>query len=202
MLTVRIQCPNTDAALPRPQAPSAEALIARIARGDKSAMRTLFMSHRVRVYRFILRIVQDAGLAEELVSDVFLEIWRQADRYQARSSAGTWLLAIAHNKAVSALRRRRHNVVDIAAAAGVPDQADGPDAALQKKWKGDIVRQCLRALSAKHAEVIDFIYYQGKSIREVAKIVNIPENTVKTRASAARKLLAKRLSAAGIAEAV
>lgn len=201
MLAFRIQCRNTSPALPRPQAPSAEALIARIACGDKLAMRTLFVSYRLRIYRFILRIVHDATLTEDLVSDVFLDVWRQAGRYRGRSSAATWLLAIAHNKALSALRGRRCNEVDIAAAADVPDHVDDPEAAVQKKWTVDIVRQCLRALSAKHAEVIDFIYYQGKSIKEVAKIINIPENTVKTRAFAARKLLAERLSAAGIAGA-
>jgi RNA polymerase sigma-70 factor (ECF subfamily) len=197
-----IQCPKSGAAAPGPQPSSAEALLAQIACGDKLAMRTLFVSHQTRVYRFILRIVGDATLAEELVTDVFLDVWRQADRFEARSSAGTWLLAIAHNKAVSALRRRKRNEVDIAAAAGVADHADDPEVALQKKCAAAIVRKYLPALSAKHAEVIDFIYYQGKSIREVAKIINIPETTVKTRVFAARRVLANRLSAAGLAEAV
>src|SRR5262245_52653303 len=85
---------------------SDETLIKRIADGDQLAMRTLFGRHRVNLYRWLLRLVGEAALAEDLLSEVFLDVWRQAASFEARSSVSTWLLAIARYKALSARRRR------------------------------------------------------------------------------------------------
>src|SRR5438046_4463079 len=98
-------CTTTTAARQTSDLPDA-ALIRSIAAGDKHAMQILFARHNVRVFRFLLRFVGDTSAAEDLVSDVFLDVWRQASRFQARSQVSTWLLAIARNKALSALRRR------------------------------------------------------------------------------------------------
>src|SRR5215813_10154260 len=85
---------------------SDETLIRRIAGGDQLAMRTLFARHRVAIYRWLLRIVHDETLAEDLLSDVFLDVWRQAASFEGRASVSTWLLAIARHKALSARRGR------------------------------------------------------------------------------------------------
>src|SRR5437667_5489123 len=85
---------------------SDEVLIRRIAEGDQLAMRTLFARHRVALYRWLLRLVGDEALAEDLLSEVFLAMWRQADRFEGRSSVSTWLMSIARFKALSARRRR------------------------------------------------------------------------------------------------
>jgi RNA polymerase sigma-70 factor (ECF subfamily) len=182
---------------PARQRPSGETLINRIGQGDKLAMHELFISLRTRVYRFILRIVREQSLAEDLVGEVFLDVWRQAGRYEGRSSASTWVLSIARNKAFSALRQKARKEVGIENAAEIPDQADDPETTLQRQSNGAIFRQCLLALSVKHAEVIDLVYYQNRSVKEVAAIIHIPENTVKTRMHLARKHLAKVLEAAG-----
>src|SRR6186713_2503944 len=87
---------------------SDEALIERIAHGDRAAMQALYGRHSVRIYRFILRFTVDASTAEDLVSDVFIEVWRSAARFEKKSRASTWLLAIARHKALSARRRRPH----------------------------------------------------------------------------------------------
>ena len=89
-----------------PEASSDEALIRRIADGDQPAMRTLFARHRVAIYRWLLRLVGDEALAEDLLSDVFLDVWRKAASFGGRSSVSTWLLAIARYKGLSARRRR------------------------------------------------------------------------------------------------
>ena len=91
---------------------SDEMLIERIAQGDQLAMRTLFGRHRVALYRWLLRLVRDEALAEDLLSDVFLDVWRQAAAFEARSSVSTWLLAIARYKALSARRRRTDAELD------------------------------------------------------------------------------------------
>src|SRR5207245_250680 len=85
---------------------SDETLIRRIAGGDQLAMRTLFARHRVPIYRWLLRIVHDETLAEDVLSDVFLDVWRQAAAFEGRPSVSTWLLAIARHKALSARRGR------------------------------------------------------------------------------------------------
>src|SRR5262249_17478053 len=94
-----------------PQISSDETLIARIARGDALAMRTLFARHQVPLYRFVLRIVREDALAEDIVSEAFLAVWRQAPDFERRSSVSTWLFAIARFKAISALRRRNEDVL-------------------------------------------------------------------------------------------
>ena len=108
------------------------------------------------------------------------------------------MLAIARFKALSALRRRPEQELDDEAAGAIEDPADDPEVALEKKDKSASIRQCLTGLSAEHREIIDLVYYHEKSVEEVAAIVGIPENTVKTRMFYARKKLAELIKAAGI----
>jgi RNA polymerase sigma-70 factor (ECF subfamily) len=180
------------------QATSDEVLIGRIANGDRLAMQVLFARHHVRVFRFVVRLVRNESTAEDLISEVFLDVWRQADRFEGRSAVTTWLLSIARFKALSALRRRPDEELDEETAGAIEDPSDDPEVALDKKDKGAIIRKCLTGLSAEHREIIDLVYYHEKSVEEVAEIVGIPENTVKTRMFYARKKLAELLKAAGI----
>jgi RNA polymerase sigma-70 factor (ECF subfamily) len=170
---------------------SDETLIGRIAGGDQLAMRTLFARHRVALYRWLLRIVRDETLAEDLLSDVFLDVWRQAASFKGRASVSTWLLAIARYKALSARRRRIDAELDLRIASTIADPADDPEAALQKKNRSELLRASLASLSPEHGEVIDLVYYHSKSVREVADIVGVAEATVKTRMFYARKKLAE-----------
>jgi RNA polymerase sigma-70 factor, ECF subfamily len=154
-----------------PETSSDEMLIGRVADGDQLAMRTLFGRHRVPLYRWLRRLVSDEALVEDLLSDVFLDVWRQAAAFEARSSVSTWLLAIARYKALSARRRRPDAELDEKVASRVADPAD-------------------------HGEVIDLVYFHGKSLKEVAEIVGIAEATVKTRMFYARKKLAELVATA------
>ena len=168
-------------------------LMRRIAQGDQLAMRTLFARHQLRVYRFVLRLVRNEAMAEDIVSDVFLDVWRQAGRFEARSTVATWLLAMARYKALSAMRQRTGVELDADTMANIPDPADGPEATLQQKSDAQALRAGLSQLSRAHAEVVDLVYYHGKTISEVADILAIPEATVKTRMFYARKRLAALL---------
>jgi RNA polymerase sigma-70 factor, ECF subfamily len=180
------------------QTTSDEVLIARIAGGDRLAMQVLFARHHVRVYRFVLRLVRNEATAEDLISEVFLDIWRQADKFEGRSAVSTWMLSIARFKALSVLRKRPEQELDDETAERIEDQADDPETALAKKDKGAVLRQCLSALSAEHREIVDLVYYHEKSVEEVAGIVGIPEATVKTRMFYARKKLSELLKERGI----
>src|SRR5712691_6341730 len=103
------------------QATSDEALMARIAAGDRDAMRALYVRHHMRVHRFVLRLVRNQTVAEDVISETFLDVWRQAGRFENRSAVSTWLLAIARFKALSALRRRPDEELDDEAAAAIED---------------------------------------------------------------------------------
>jgi RNA polymerase sigma-70 factor (ECF subfamily) len=175
---------------------SDETLITQIAGGDELAMRTLFARHQVRLYRFLVRIVRDETLAEDLLSDVFLDVWRQAAQFEARAAVSTWLLAIGRYKALSALRRRTDVELDDEMASTIADPADAPEILLQKRDSGEVLRQCVAALSPAQAQIIDLVYYHEKSVSDVAEIVGIPEATVKTRMFYARRKLAELVQAA------
>jgi RNA polymerase sigma-70 factor, ECF subfamily len=172
---------------------SDDVLVSRVAAGNRLAMHVLFARHHARVYRFILRWVGDAGIAEAATNEVFLSLWRQADQFKAQSSVSTWLLAIARHKAVAELRRRRGETL------GIADPADDPEVVLQAKDRSQALRLCLTRLSPEHREMIDLVYYHEKSIEEIAEIVGIPKSTVKTRARYARKKLGNLLDTVGFA---
>jgi RNA polymerase sigma-70 factor (ECF subfamily) len=175
---------------------SDHALLQRIAEGDQLAMRTLFVRHRDQAFRFILRLIKDEALAEDILIDSFFEVWQCASRFEGRSTFSTWLLAIARNKALSALGRRSTVQLEDQWASTIPDPADDPELALQDKDLGETLRRCQASLSAKHTEVIDLVYYHEKTVAEVAAILQLPEATVKTRMFYARRKLAQLVGAA------
>jgi RNA polymerase sigma-70 factor, ECF subfamily len=163
-----------------------EALIVLIAAHDRSAMRDLFVRHSARVYRFLFRAINDAAAAEDLLNDVFVDVWRNAGQFEGRAKVSTWILAIAHFK------------LEDGAVEAIKDLADDPEVAAQKQNFGVVIRECLKRLSPAHRTILDLIYYHEQSIAEVARIVGIPENTVKTRAYYARKCLEQLLAERGI----
>lgn len=191
--------PNAEAAwLPSVKIRSDETLIALIAAHDRNAMGDLFARHNVRVYRFLLRAVGEAAAAEDLLHEVFIDIWRHAGQFEARSKVSTWILAIAHFKAVGLRRRRACDQLDDDAIESIEDQRDDPEIAAHKQSSSAAIRECLKLLSTPHRTILDLIYYHELSIAEVARIVGVPENTAKTRAYYARKCLAQLLAQRGI----
>jgi RNA polymerase sigma-70 factor, ECF subfamily len=107
-------------------------------------------------------------------------------------------LSIARFKALTVLRRRPEQELDEETAGAIEDHADDPEVALAKKDKGAALRQCLSKLSIEHREIVDLVYYHEKSVEEAARIVGIPEATVKTRMFYARKKLSELLKERGI----
>jgi RNA polymerase sigma-70 factor (ECF subfamily) len=192
--------PGSAAALPARAAAvetsADDMLVARIGEGDRLAMQTLFARHRTPVYRWLLRLVGNETLAEDLVSDVFLDVWRQASRFEGRSSVSTWLMAIARFKAISARRRRADAELDDVVESTVADTADDPAVVLEKKNRDETLRAALTRLSAEHKEIIDLVYYHEKSVDECAQIIGVPSGTVKTRMFYARRKLAELVQAA------
>ena len=180
------------------QATSDDMLLESIADGNRTAMHILYCRHNVRVYRFILRIVRDATTAEDLVSQVFLDVWRTAGQFQGRSQVSTWLLSIARFKALTAMRQRRFEDIDQEDVRQIADGCDTPETSLDRSDTSAILRACVQKLSPAHREIINLVYYHEKSVEEVGKIIGIPQSTVKTRMFYARKQLADLLKGAGV----
>ncbi len=177
---------------------SDEVLVGLIAQGDRDAMQVLFGRYNIRVFRFLTRFVGNAATAEDLVSEVFIEAWRHADRFEARSQVLTWLLAIARHKALSMLRKRSTDELDDDVIEFIEDPSDNPEVAMQKTERSALLQDCLKQLSPAHREIIDLVYYHERTIDDVADIIGVPQNTVKTRMFYARKRMAELMAARGL----
>jgi RNA polymerase sigma-70 factor (ECF subfamily) len=197
-ISTTLSAARPSAVRPRSRTTPDEALMGRVAEGDRLAMEVLYARHHVRVFRFVLRLIGDEALAEDLATEVFLDVWRHADRFEGRSAVSTWMLGIARFKALSARRRRAVELLDEEIAKTIEDPADDPAIVLEKNDTSRVIRNCLKRLAPHHREIIDLAYYHEKSLEEVAAIVGIPKNTVKTRMLRARMRLAGLLRDAGI----
>ena len=149
-------------------------LVERIAAGDKLAMQVLFARHRTPVYRWLLRFVGNETVAEDLLSDVFFDVWQQAGRFEGRAAVTTWLLSIARFKALSARRRRTDAELD---------ETIESDRGRQRRRSGDRLAEeepqraaapALTKLSPDHREIIDLVYYHEKSVEDCALILQHP----------------------------
>ena len=121
--------------------------------------------------------------------------------FEARSQVTTWILGIARYKALSALRQRSFASLDDEVAEAFEDPADDPEVAMQKTDRGAVLQACLQQLSSAHRQVIDLVYYHEQSIEEIARIIGVPQNTVKTRVFHARKRIAELMAAQGVERA-
>ena len=146
--------------------------------------------------RFVRDLVRDDGLAEEVTSDVMVEVWRKAGTFGGRSRVRTWVFGIAHHKAIDALRRRRpaHAPLDELLDAATP--LDGPEAAALRADDRQRLERALASLSAEHRAVLELTYVEGFAQKDIAEIVGCPVATVKTRAFYAKQRLRDALETA------
>jgi RNA polymerase sigma-70 factor (ECF subfamily) len=154
----------------------------------------------VRVFRYAARLTGDVALAEDIMVDVFSAVWRSAHNFEPASQVSTWLLSIAHHKAVSEIRRRAKTRIGNDKTSVVVDGAHDPELTVAQNSRSEIIRTCLMQLPVAQREIIDLVYYQERSIRDVAQIVGIAEGAVKSRMINARGRLAELLQAAGISD--
>jgi RNA polymerase sigma-70 factor (ECF subfamily) len=173
-------------------------LLQNVDRGDASAMHMIFLRHQQRVFRFILRLVHSHDLAQDIVSQVFLDVWRFAHRFEYRSRVSTWLLSIARFKAINAIRRPTYQNLDELDLSEIVDTSDKPEMALDRNEISGVLRACLAELSPAHRQMLTLFYYHDCSVAEVSERIGIPKATVKSRLFYARKHLARVLIDAGI----
>lgn len=176
-----------------------QALVARIAAGDRQAFELLFNDYGERIFRYAHRLISDVTKAEEVTNDVMLEVWKTAARFEGRSKVSTWILGIARHLALNAVRRKTLDTVDMDDAPEIADQ-DLTTGALEHDR--DVLKESLAdalgRLSTDHRDVIELTYFHGLTYTEIAEVVGCPENTVKTRMFHARKQLQGFLRSAGL----
>ncbi|MET0771940.1 MAG: sigma-70 family RNA polymerase sigma factor [Candidatus Limnocylindrales bacterium] len=164
--------------------PTDEDLLLAAAQGDPEAIGRLYDRHQGTMYGLAIRITDDAGLAQDVVQEAMLGVWRNASRFDpARAKARTWMLALVHHRAIDALRRRRASValpepdVPPPAALVVPDIWDDVVGRLDAM----ALREALGRVPAAQREVLELAYFAGRTQQEIASQVGIPLGTVKSR---------------------
>ena len=177
------------------------AVLARIANGELNALDELYERYKTMAYSIAYRITDDASLAEDVVQDAYLGVWRNAARYiEERGSVKTWLLSIVHHRAIDAIRRRRPTTE-------LPERDDVPPATLTLPdvWgevaanlDAETVRTALSALTDVQREAIELAYFGGLTQVEIAEQTSTPLGTVKSRMRLG--LLAMRRALTGEAE--
>ena len=173
------------------------ALLGRIGRGDEDAMTAFYREHGRVVLAQVLLVVGERVLAEEIVQDTMLAVWRGAGSFRGESSVRSWVIAIARRQTRDRLRGRRLRVVGDDFLADQPGSGPGPEVmALDRAELADVM-DAIRELAAAHREVLGLVFGSGLSLPEVAGVLAIPVGTVKSRLTAARTALSRVLEEKG-----
>ncbi|MBU1049332.1 sigma-70 family RNA polymerase sigma factor [Candidatus Bipolaricaulota bacterium] len=164
-------------------------LLALVATQDRGAFHLLYDQYANAVYRYALSILRKPHLAEEVLQETMMAVWKGARHFKGRSKALTWILGIARNQAHSLIRKeakgQRLPETDSSAETRDPTRNLHVDLCVQ---------EALETLSPMHREVMHLVFYENLSMREIADMLGIPEGTVKSRMHHARQAMAKELT--------
>lgn len=169
------------------------ALLERIARGDRDALAELYSQYQRPLFRYLCQLTPDRGLAEEILQDTLVAVWRGAGSFAGRSALRTWLFGIARRQAHNALRRRGLPLIDEDALADVSDPDLMPEEQVLARADADELARKLAQLVPIHREVLVLCFVNGLTYDEIAQVVGIPEGTVKSRLSNAKRALRQLL---------
>src|SRR5215472_10268707 len=194
--------PHGDAAAPiftasRDDACDDAALLRRIGQGDEDAMAAFYREHGRVVLGQILLVTGERVLAEEILQDTMLAVWRGASSFRGESSVRSWVIAIARRQTRDRLRGQRLRVVDDAFLADQPGSNPGPEVMALDRAELAEVKGAIQRLTSAHREVLGLLFGSGLSLPEVADALEIPVGTVKSRLSAARTALNRILNEKG-----
>jgi RNA polymerase sigma factor (sigma-70 family) len=204
MRTTHVTMAPVSRAARRPEDDVADAdLVRRIRAGDRSAVDDLYDRFRRPAFALARRILGDDGLAEDVLQDVFLGVWRDPAAYdRSRGSFASWLLAVVHHKAVDAVRReesqrRRKTRAEEEFELEAPIAARDVEDEAWSRVVAEQVRTALGELSDAQREALTLAYYGGYTQREVAALTGAPLGTVKTRMLAGMRRLREELGGPG-----
>ena len=171
-------------------------LLKQIADGDKDAFKELYISYQPRLIKFCSRILQnDVALAADMADEALIAVWNSAGSFSGKSQPSTWIHSIARFRLIAYLRKSKEVLLENdSAALAMIDESALPEEEIHNTETNDELFQSISKLSDKHREVIELVYFKELSVKEVAKVLNISENTVKTRMFYARNKLKSILS--------
>ena len=172
-------------------------LVTRVAAGDRAALTALYERHGQAVLAQVVLAVGDRTLAEEVLQDTMLALWRGAASFRGDSQVRSWLIAIARRQARDRLRRRRVPTVTDDILSAWPAAGPGPEDLTLERAEAAVVAQAVGALGARHREVLGLVYGASLTLAETAQVLGVPVGTVKSRLAAARAALATSLSRRG-----
>ena len=176
--------------------PADEAIIQLIQAGrGQEAFERLVPAYRRRVFGLAYGILRDRAAAEDLAQEVFVKLWQALPRYDGRARLSTWIYAITRNAAVSAMRARRQQLS--MSDAAVLAEVEGVTATPAAEPRDAGLRRVVEALPEKQRQAVTLYYLDERSVDEVAEMMGLPVNTVKTHLHRARASLAAALSATG-----
>jgi RNA polymerase sigma factor (sigma-70 family) len=149
---------------------------------DRAAFENVFRHFAPRVKTYCMRLGADASLAEEITQETMVSVWSNADQFDlAKANVSTWIFTIARNLSIDRFRKSRRPQFDPGDPAFIPDDPAGPDEMLERDEMNDRVRDVLKALSPSERDVIMLSYYQNFSHSKIAKQLDVPLGTVKSR---------------------
>jgi RNA polymerase sigma-70 factor (ECF subfamily) len=161
-------------------------LIERIGRGDEPAFEIFYKRYRRYLERFIYQVTRRSELVDDVISEVMLAVWQQASRTERLAQASTWVLGIANFKSLQALRK----LGITSGSDGLVDEGSGDDSLGQRVLEQDnLLHVALRHLSPEQRAAMELVYFHGLHYQDIAKVMDCPENTVKTRIFHARRRL-------------
>jgi RNA polymerase sigma-70 factor, ECF subfamily len=172
-------------------------LLRGIGRGDEDAMAAFYREHGRVVLAHVLLVTGKRVLAEEIVQDTMLAVWRGAGSFRGESSVRSWVIAIVRRQTRDRLRGRRLRVVDDTYLANQPSSGPGPEVMALDRAELAEVKGAIRELAAPHRELLGLVFGTGLSLPEVAGVLEIPVGTVKSRLTAARTALGRILDEKG-----
>lgn len=168
-------------------------LLRRSSNGDADSFGEFYDRYSTPIFNYILRLTHEKSAAEELLQEVFLAAWQGSKRFRGNSSVKTWIFRIAHNQAVSWLRKNRKDQQPIITESEIPDSITGGGASPEEfsfqNWQADQIFQALDQLSENHRAVIELTFIHEFTQKEIAQIMKCPTGTVKSRMSHALRRL-------------
>ncbi len=170
--------------------------IARIAAGDRQALTQLYQRHRQALFSYLLQLTPDYGLAEELLQDTLVAVWKSAHSFEGRSSVRTWLIGIARRQAHNTLRQRGLPLAGLSELDETPATDPEPEAAALASAARDDLGAAFSQLVPIHREVLALIFVQQLSYHETAQVLGVPIGTVKSRLNHAKSALRALLRSA------
>lgn len=176
------------------------ALLNRISDGDREAFSELYAIYQPRLIKFCSRILKnDVALAADIADEAMIEVWKSAGTFSGRSQPSTWIHSIARFRLIGYLRKNKELLQDESSEwLNYEDDALQPDEKISLKERNDQIINTLGKLSDKHKEVIELVYFRELSIKDISLMLDISENTVKTRMFYARNHLKSILSSLDI----